>query len=183
MFFTFISLALLVLSPVHASPKPHPANAVLPSSIHVSGRVTHYYWFVASLNPVDTFSGTPPLEVLVGKAASPPGDFGIWERSKLSTDEYVFQNLGTGQWITVDEANRHNLGNCTMLSEKEDIESAVEAEEEGVPESESEYESRSLLSQLEASASVLATWLTRNARCSSSADSWCEIQEGIEVSQ
>jgi hypothetical protein len=28
-----------------------------------------------------------------------------WERSEVSADKYVFQNLGTGQWITVNEAN------------------------------------------------------------------------------
>ncbi|KAJ7438984.1 hypothetical protein FB451DRAFT_1415953 [Mycena latifolia] len=109
MLFTSISLALLALSTVHASPKPRPANAVLPSSIDFSGRapVPVKITSVVSLNPADTFSGTPPLEVLVGQAASPPGDFGIWERSQLSTDQYVFQNLGTGQWITVNEANNH----------------------------------------------------------------------------
>ncbi|KAJ7888515.1 hypothetical protein B0H13DRAFT_1888378 [Mycena leptocephala] len=50
----------------------------------------------------------PPLEVFVGQAAAPPGNFGIWERSTLSADKYVFQNLGTGQWITtINETNNH----------------------------------------------------------------------------
>jgi hypothetical protein len=28
-----------------------------------------------------------------------------WERTELSADKYVFQNLGTGQWIAVNGAN------------------------------------------------------------------------------
>ncbi|KAJ7301550.1 hypothetical protein DFH08DRAFT_827424 [Mycena albidolilacea] len=107
MLFCPISFALLALSLVHASPNPLPANGILPSTIDVTRRapVAVKITSVASLNPVVTFSGTPPLEVLVGQAAAPPGNFGIWERSEVSADKYVFQNLGTGQWITVNEAN------------------------------------------------------------------------------
>ncbi|KAJ7690486.1 hypothetical protein B0H17DRAFT_1064832 [Mycena rosella] len=109
MLFRPISFALLALSLVHASPNPLPADGILPSSIDVARRapVSVKITSVASLNPVVTFSGNPPLEVLVGQAAAPPGNFGIWERSELSADKYVFQNLGTGQWITVNAANNH----------------------------------------------------------------------------
>ncbi|KAJ7691483.1 hypothetical protein B0H17DRAFT_1133786 [Mycena rosella] len=107
MLFHPISFALLALSLVHASPNPLPADGILPSSIDVARRapVSVKITSVASLNPVVTFSGPPPLEVLVGQAAAPPGNFGIWERSELSADKYIFQNLGTGQWITVNAAN------------------------------------------------------------------------------
>ncbi|KAJ7486888.1 hypothetical protein FB451DRAFT_1168268 [Mycena latifolia] len=104
MLFRPISFALLALSLVHASPNPVPANGIdVTRRAPVAVKITS----VASLNPVVTFSGTPPLEVLVGQAAAPPGNFGIWERSELSADKYIFQNLGTGQWITVNEANNH----------------------------------------------------------------------------
>ncbi|KAJ6613222.1 hypothetical protein B0H10DRAFT_2222412 [Mycena sp. CBHHK59/15] len=77
MLFRPFSFALLTLSLVHASPNPL---------------------------PVDPKPGRhPPL----GQPAAPPGNFGIWERSELSADKYIFQNLGTGQWITVNEANNH----------------------------------------------------------------------------
>ncbi|KAJ7273834.1 hypothetical protein C8J57DRAFT_1313911 [Mycena rebaudengoi] len=109
MLFHPISFALLALLLVHASPNPLPAGGIVPSSIDVARRapVPVKITSVSSLNPVLTFSGTPPLEVLVGQAAAPPGDFGIWERSELSADKYVFQNLGTGQWIAVNGANNH----------------------------------------------------------------------------
>ncbi|KAJ7027268.1 hypothetical protein C8F04DRAFT_1122912 [Mycena alexandri] len=131
MLFHPISFALFALSLVHASPNPLPADGFLPSSIDVARRapVPVKITSVASLNPVDTFSGTPPLEVLVGQAAAPPGDFGIWERSELSADKYVFQNLGTGQWIAVNKANNHlvtvnGASNATVFA----VESAGGAE-------------------------------------------------------
>ncbi|KAJ7258908.1 hypothetical protein C8J57DRAFT_1340556 [Mycena rebaudengoi] len=96
MLFRPISFALLALSLVHASPNPLPAA---PVPVKIAS--------VSNLAPVVTFSGTPPLEVLVGQAAAPPGNFGIWERTELSADKYVFQNLGTGQWIAVNGANNH----------------------------------------------------------------------------
>ncbi|KAF7358578.1 hypothetical protein MSAN_01196100 [Mycena sanguinolenta] len=100
----FITFALLALSLVHASPTPHPPESdVARRAAPVAVKITSSQ----SLTPVVTFSGTPPLEVLVGQAAAPPGDFGIWERTQLSADQYVFQNLGTGQWITINEANNH----------------------------------------------------------------------------
>ncbi|KAJ7896367.1 hypothetical protein B0H14DRAFT_2679198 [Mycena olivaceomarginata] len=109
MLFRPISVALFAISFVHASPNPLPADGTPPSSIGVERRapVPVQITSVASLNPVVTFSGNPPLEVLVGQVAAPPGNFGIWERSEPSADKYVFQNLGTGQWITVNEANNH----------------------------------------------------------------------------
>ncbi|KAJ7695242.1 hypothetical protein B0H14DRAFT_3905498 [Mycena olivaceomarginata] len=131
MLFRPISFALLALSLVHASPNPLPANGILPSTIDVTRRapVAVKITSVASLNRVVTFSGTPPLEVLVGQAAAPPGNFGIWERSEVSADKYVFQNLGTGQWITVNEANNHLVTvngrvNATLFA----VESAGEGE-------------------------------------------------------
>ncbi|KAJ6533654.1 hypothetical protein B0H19DRAFT_1241593 [Mycena capillaripes] len=101
-----ISFALLALSLVLASPNPVPVAGF---SIDVARRapVPVKIISVQSGNLVDTFSGTPPLEVLVGQAATPPGNFGIWERSELSADKYIFQNLGTGQWITINEVNNH----------------------------------------------------------------------------
>ncbi|KAJ7061845.1 hypothetical protein C8F01DRAFT_1369290 [Mycena amicta] len=103
-----ISFALLALSLVHASPNPLPADG---STIDIARRapvtVSVNITSVSSLNLVDTFSGTPPLEVLVGEAATPPGNFGIWKRTELSADKYVFQNLGTGQWIAINNANEH----------------------------------------------------------------------------
>ncbi|KAF7364475.1 hypothetical protein MSAN_01108900 [Mycena sanguinolenta] len=100
----FISVALFAFSLVHASPNPQPAEGdVARRAAPVAVKITS----AQSLNPVVTFSGTPPLEVLVGQAAAPPGNFGIWERTELSADKYVFQNLGTGQWITINQANNH----------------------------------------------------------------------------
>ncbi|KAJ6545781.1 hypothetical protein B0H19DRAFT_1076041 [Mycena capillaripes] len=120
MLFRPISFALLALSLVHASPNPLPADG---SNIDVARRapVPVKITSVQSGNLVDTFSGTPPLEVLVGQAATPPGNFGIWERTELSADKYVFQNLGTGQWITINEANNHLVtvngeGNATVFA-------------------------------------------------------------------
>ncbi|KAJ7821282.1 hypothetical protein B0H13DRAFT_2377429 [Mycena leptocephala] len=45
--------------------------------------------------------------VLVGQGASPPGDFGVWDRDEIRADNYVFTNHGTGQEISVNETNDH----------------------------------------------------------------------------
>ncbi|KAJ7855550.1 hypothetical protein B0H13DRAFT_2079507 [Mycena leptocephala] len=105
MLFQSISFALLALSIVYASPSPLSADAIVRSTCNaiVSVKITS----VATLNPVVTFSSEPTLEVLVGQGASPPGDFGVWDRDEISADNYVFTNHGTGQEINVNETNDH----------------------------------------------------------------------------
>ncbi|KAF8183484.1 hypothetical protein K438DRAFT_1937522, partial [Mycena galopus ATCC 62051] len=50
-----------------------------------------------------TFSGPAPLQVLQPQIW--PWEYGTWNRYKLSTDTWIFQNTGTQQWLSVDQSN------------------------------------------------------------------------------
>ncbi|KAJ7142654.1 hypothetical protein C8R44DRAFT_846558 [Mycena epipterygia] len=110
MLFNAIISGLLALSFVHASPAP-PTKPILPSTIDLLRQNPVSVTLINVAVNVSAFTFAPfdgqDLEVLVGQPLPEQEYYPVWNRFKVGGDQYIFNNLGTGYWLTVNPANKH----------------------------------------------------------------------------